>query len=230
MQEYYVIEFSGVDKHPDYSSYAYQSGNELSDGANVLNCKTWKTAAGAEKALLKMQRESSYLLKKYNDVRVATIDDSDIESEKAAKELRTFTDELDYLRRKAENYERTLKSKMELRRAEALIALASGDVVSYYPNGYLGEKELQKVEVVGISTLQVLGKLFNRISGKCSENRSYVLPNSVDLHEYFEPYQRIQEFIKTNWDDVPVDVLAKFSDALSKAEYESTYLAQKEGG
>lgn len=230
MKEYYVIEFSGVEKHPDYSSYAYQSGNELGDGASALNCKTWKTAAGAEKALLKMKRESSYLFEKYKDIRVVTIDDSDIESEKAAKELRKFTDDLDYLRRKAENYERTLRSKMELRRAEALIALASGDVISYYHNGYLGERELQKVEVVGISTLQVLGKPFNRISGKCSENRSRVLPNSGDLHEYFEPYQRIQEFIKTNWDDVPVGVLARFSEALSKAEYESSYLVQKEGG
>lgn len=230
MQEYYVIEFSGVEKHPDHSSYAYVSGDSLTDGASVLNCKTWKTAAGAEKALLKMQRESSYLLKKYNDVRVVTIDDSDIDLERAGKELRKFTDDLDYLRRKAENYERTLKSKMELRRAEALVALSPGDVILYYPNGYLGERELQKVEVVGISTLQVQGLPFNRISGKCFEDRSRVLPNSEELHEYFEPYQRIQEFIKTNWDDVPVDVLAKFSNALNKAEYESSYLAQKASG
>lgn len=226
MQEYYVIEFNGVDRHPNYSSYAYQSANELCDGASVLNCKTWKTAAGAEKALLKMQHESSYLLKKYNDVRVVTIDDSDIESEKAAKELRKFTDDLDYLRRKAENYERTLKSKMELRRAKALIALASGDVISYYPNGYLGERKLQKVEAVSISTLQFSGKAFNRVSGKCLEDHSCVLPDLGHFHEYFEPYQRIQEFIKTNWDDVPVDVLAKFSDALIKGEYESSYLVQ----
>lgn len=218
MQEYYVIEFTGIENHPDYSCYAYQSGDGLTDGASALTSKRWKTAAGAEKALLKMKRDSSYLFEKYKHVQVTTIDDSDIESAQAGNEQRKFEQELNYLRRRAETYERNIKAKMDLRRAEALVDLKEGDAVLYYPDGFLGDRKVQLVESVGISSLQVAGKPFDRIHGKCREDSSYVLPNLEELHEYFEPYQRIHEFAQTNWNNVPADVLLKFSDALSTVE------------
>lgn len=71
----------------------------------------------------------------------------------------------DYLKRKAEVYERTLNSKMELRRAEALRGLSERDAILYYPDGYLGNCEVQRVEFVGISSLQVAGKPFDLTSG-----------------------------------------------------------------
>jgi hypothetical protein len=109
---------------------------------------------------------------------------------------------------------------MDLRRAETLVDLKEGDALLYYPEGFLGDAEVQLVESVGISSLQVVGKAFDRIHGKCHEDNSCVLPNLEELHEYFEPYQRIQEFAQTNWNNVPADVLLKFSDALSTVERE----------
>lgn len=221
MQDYYVIEFTGIGNDSNHSSYAYQSGDYLTDGASTLSCKRWKTETGAEKALLKMKRESSYLFEKYKDVRVTTIDDSDIKSAQAGNERRKFEQDLDYLRRRAETYERNIKASMDLRRAEALVDLKERDKVLYYPEGFLGNSEVQVVESVGISSLQVVGKLFSRIRGECHEDSSCVLPNLEELHEYFEPYRRIQEFAQTNWNNVPADVLIKFSDAIRLASREA---------
>lgn len=158
-------------------------------------------------------------LKEYSDLKKASVVErsQEIQSALNEEETRKFERGFESIRYMATKRNvinsGSVYRQMLLRLAEGLVSLTEGDSVLYFPEGYTKDYHLVPVEKVGISTFNAGGITVSRLTGDYR-----FLPNDSELVDYFVAYERIQEFIKKNWEVVDPLELIRISTALSEME------------
>ncbi len=195
--------------------YYLDEKGEFDSRLTSPNLKKWKTQRGAEKYLESINDS----LKEYTDIKkVAVVERSqEIQAALDEEETRKFERNFDSIRSMATKgsvvNSGSVYRQMLLRLAESLVSLTEGDSVLYFSEGYTKDYNLVPIEKVGISTFSAGGITVSRLTGDY-----HFLPNDSELVDYFVAYQRIQEFIKKNWEVVkPLDLI-RISTALSELE------------
>ncbi len=211
MSKTFVIECFTKDKETYYIDNRGEFDNKLISP----DLKKWKTKRGAEKYL---ESISDYL-KKYTDIKKVSVVERSQEIQAALdeEETRKFERDFDSIRSMATKgsvvNSGSVYRQMLLRLAEGLVSLTEGDSVLYFPEGMESNYQSVPVEKVGISTFKAGGITASRLTGN-----NCFLPNDSELVEYFVAHERIQQFIKKNWEIVEPTELIRISTALSELE------------
>ncbi len=211
MSKTFVIECFTKDKETYYIDNRGEFDNKLISP----ELKKWKTKRGAEKYL---ESISDYL-KDYTDIKKVSVVERSQEIQAALdeEETRKFERDFDSLRSMATKgsvvNSGSVYRQMLLRLAEGLVSLTEDDSVLYFPEGMESNYQSVPVEKVGISTFKAGGITASRLTGN-----NCLLPNDSELVEYFVAHERIQQFIKKNWEIVEPTELIRISTALSELE------------
>ena len=211
MSKTFVIECLTKDREIYYIDNRGEFDNKLISP----ELKKWKTQRGAEKYL----ESISDSLKEYTDIKKVSVVERSQEIQAALdeEETRKFERDFDSIRSMATKgsvvNSGSVYRQMLLRLAEGLVSLTEGDSVLYFPEGYVSNYKSVPVEKVEISTFNAGGITVSRLTGG-----NCFLPNDSELVDYFVAYERIQQFIKKNWEIVEPTELIRISTALSEQE------------
>jgi hypothetical protein len=193
--------------------YYLDEKGEFDSRLTSPNLKKWKTQRGAEKYL----ESISDSLKEYSDLKKTGVVERSQEIQAALDEEETRKFERDFENIRYMTTKRNIVNsgsvyrQMLLRLAEGLVSLTEGDSVLYFPEGYTKDYSLVPVEKVGISTFSAGGITVSRLTGDY-----HFLPNDNELMGYLAAYERIQQFIKNNWEAVEPLELIRISTALAE--------------